>query len=159
MGLLKPLSAATPGVAVAFVSRWLDLFGKTNLVYPGWQDLGEKTSLAIGAFVAVGICLACQKVPQTILLVLCGLCVIATLTGFYLCFSDWTALGKPLSSEAVTSLRDDWYKWYVISMVLMISTLSFGSLAIEKTSTVLFWVLSGIAIVIVVLGAAFIFLR
>jgi hypothetical protein len=159
MGLLKPLSAATPGVAVAFVSRWIDLFGRTNLVYPGWQDLAEKTSLAIGAFAAIGICLAFQKVPQTIILILCGLCFVATFIGFYFCFSDWAALGKPLSHEAIMALRDDWYKWYVISMVLMISTLSFGSLAIEKSTPILFWIIASVAIIIVLAGVVFIFLH
>jgi MFS family permease len=161
MSRLKAVAAAVPGPAVVIVGKWLDLFSQTPIANPEWEDGATKFALAVGAFVATVLCLVSRDINRNRLIILTLVGFGLTLVCLAVCWGIWFHLGPPKFGERAkdsTGWQDLWETFYIAGMILLITTISAGSLAQRDEWPVVFWIVVGISLL--ALGViAYAFLR
>jgi hypothetical protein len=146
----KTIASIVPGPAVVWVGKWLDLFSRTHLTYPEWQDDAQNTAAAVGTFVAIIICLTLNGVRRTLLKWMTLLGSIATLSLLAACWTLWFQLGKAMPAAEVMLRQDIWKGLYITAMVMMVATISVGALSLREESSKIFWVVVGVAALLIV---------
>jgi hypothetical protein len=150
---LKTVFSILPGPAVLFVTKWLNLFLYTPLVYPNWQKNAENISLAIGSFAAIALCLVYRNAPSKKLVQIGKYLLLATAVGIAICLGLWFILGRAFSNPIAQPLQDSWFICFVATMTLMVATISIGSLSIRDKRPSRFWPVVVVAALILVAGA------
>lgn len=157
MNAFKALSAVLPGLAFQLVSRWVNLFLYTYIAYPNWQIDAQRLSIAIGTFVAIIVCLLWREKPEKELRWWTTLLFWATVCALFLCLFFWWILGRPFANPYAVAIQDIWFVVFVLAMTLLVATISVGSLSITNDHSKLFWAVTIVAAVAIVLGAILIY--
>lgn len=149
-----------PGPFVLWVGKWLDLFSRSNLTYPGWQSEAQNTALALGAVAAILTGLIFGKATQSRLRMLTIVGTVITFIFIASCWLIWHLLGKGMPPSQAKSLQDLWEGVYIASMVLLVVTITMGALSLGQTKRKMTWIMvSLIVFAILLIGAYFVLFR
>ena len=153
MQQLKAFASVLPGLAVPTVAKWQNLFIRTRLANPDWASGAQEISLAIGAFLAVVLCVIHASETQAQIRSAATRLLIATLAGFVCCFIFYVVLGQPFANMYSALLNDLWFGCFIATMTVMIGTVAELSLITSKARhPIVFWLIAGIAFVVLVVA-------
>ena len=148
MNGLKAFAAILPGLVVHSISSWLNLFVFTRLAYPNWAVEAQDVSLALGAFVAIAICLMdAEKQPREIISRTKALFT-ATVVALAFCWILYFILGRGVTNAYADLLQDVWFFVFIIGMALVVATIAEGSLSLRDERSILFWIIVAVSGVI-----------
>jgi hypothetical protein len=157
----KAIAAIIPGPALLFVGKWLDLFSRTHLTSPEWEDNAQQLALAVGAFVAVVLSIGLRNAGEVFLKALTWVGFWLTLAGLSACWGIWFYLGPPSPGQHAPAnppmWRDVWYALFVTAMVLLVATITVAGLSVEKKNSRWFWILVAVAVLVLIAIAAYVF--
>src|ERR1700743_1830015 len=128
MDRLKAFAAVLPGLVVASISRWLDLFVSTRLAYPNWGIEAQEISLGVGALAATVICFVDADKSQNEVLSRARKLFVLTIVGIAACYCFYLLLGQGFVTAFAKLLQDLWFGCFILTMSLMIATLAEASL-------------------------------
>jgi hypothetical protein len=155
---LRAFSTAAPGPAVVMIGKWLKLFSDTIIAYPEWQIDATNLALAVGVVAAIVLPFTMEKMDKRILKGF-GICLLSlTFILIVICVAIWFHLGPPESDQArvnVASWHDIWELCYVLAMICLIVSVTFLTMSIDEKHNILFWIVTVIAIIILVVGIVF----
>jgi hypothetical protein len=160
MRAFKAIAAVAPGPAVLFISKWLDAFSRTPLVNPEWRIAADQIALAVGAFVAIFICLVLKDSPTGVLKVLAWVGFTLTISLLVACWLIWIHLGPPEFGERQADSpwwQDLWETLYVGAMILLVGTISVVALSLKDEKPKWFWALVLVPVVALIFVAAYAF--
>ena len=155
MNPLKALSAATPGPAVVIIGKWLNLFSGTIIAYPEWQVDATNLAIAVGAVVAIALPFTMENIAKTRLRTLGIILLSLMFVLVVICVAIWFHLGPPDPGQVRANVplwHDIWELSYVSAMICLIGSVTLLTLSIDERHRILFWVVTGIAIIVVVIG-------
>jgi hypothetical protein len=155
---LKAISAATPGPALVIIGKWLNLFSGTIIAYPEWQVDATNLALAVGAVVAVVLPFAMVNTDKAKLRRLGIVFLSLMFVLVVICVAIWFHLGPLDSGQARVNVpvwHDIWELSYILAMIFLIGSVTSLTLSIDERHTALFWIITGIAITVVVIGILF----
>jgi len=132
---VKAFAAALPGPALLFAGEWLDLFAQTGLASPEWQVGAHRAALAVGAFSAFVLSTLLRKAAEQTLVRVSWVLFALTVAGLAGCWGIWFHLGAPSPGGLAVAdpawWRDAWRLLYVVTLVLLVSTVAVASLTVE----------------------------
>jgi hypothetical protein len=141
MKKVKAFAAVLPGLAVPSISSWLDLFLDTRLAHPNWEADARNTALALGAFVAIAICILDSEKGRKKLLSRSYSYFIATIVLVVACLCFYVALGWGITNAYAGILQDFWFLTFIAMLVVMIATIAEASLYLKDEQSKLFWII------------------
>jgi len=144
MKALKSVAAVVPGPALVFVGKWLSLFSATRLTHPEWQQSADAISLSVGAFVAIFLCIGIAGKRKTVLRRWSWIGFGLTLFFLAGCWFVRLHLGPPRLGEAApdpTFWQNLWQTFYILAMILLITTITLGALTLKEDKPGWFWII------------------
>jgi DMSO reductase anchor subunit len=155
---LKALSAATPGPALVIIGKWLKLFSGTIIAYPEWQIDATNLALAVGAVVAIVLPFTMDNTDKARLRALGIMFLSLMFVLVAICVAIWFHLGPPDPGQAKVNVpmwHDIWELSYILAMICLIGSVTFLMLSVDERHRAFFWIVTGIAIVVVIVGILF----